>query len=114
MEAKQRELSSELSTFIDTLGEKCGVRDTNGKILTRQDGLPQCRDDAKAEYEKTFDGFMARTATIDMPPLPLEYFSHIEKAPLDWASLEEIAVITPEFTSGVEASHLKVVPGTVG
>lgn len=90
-----------LTTFSTELGEKFGQKDKDGKVLMGPNGLPAPRHEVRDEYEDMFDEFAKTEVTVNSDKLPVEYFSHIQKTPQDWACLEAIAVID-ENTLGQE------------
>lgn len=92
----QKEHSSELTKFIEELGEKYGMKGPDGKVMMGHNGLPVARPDAVEAYDKAYDEYTNKKVEVTFHKLPLSYFAHIQKNPLDWEILEQVAIINPE------------------
>lgn len=92
----QKAQSPALTKFITELGTKWGMKDPNGKVIMGQNGLPVPGETTRDEYDDMYDQFVNTAVTIDSRTLPLEYFAHIQKTPLDWEILEIVADVKPE------------------
>jgi hypothetical protein len=107
----QQDVLPLFNKWLKDMGEKYGERDAKGEIKT--DGQwPMVRQDAVEEFKKERDAFMGTTVDLGIHMLPLSYFAHIQKTPIEMETLEQIANITPEaLESGAPDFSGMVGPG---
>lgn len=96
VQTAQKAQSPLLTKFMTELGDKWGMKDKDGKVIAGQNGLPVPHQEKRDEYDDAYNEFVETDVTVDMRKLPLEYFAHIQKTPLDWEVLEIVADVKPE------------------
>lgn len=96
MESAQKKIAPEFRAFVKELGEKAGQKDPTGKVIASGGMLPQADNDKREEYDAMLDAFMEKTFETDLDKLPLAYFSHIQKTPMDFDAIEQVAKFDPE------------------
>lgn len=95
LDSTMKKVRPVFTTFMEELGEKYGKKGADGKVVFAQNGLPQADPAHQDAYSDMLDEFMQRTNSVEFSKLPLEYFSHIQKTPMDWEPLEMVAVVSP-------------------
>lgn len=95
IDSTMKKVRPTFTAFTEELGEKYGKKDTAGKVIVGQNGLPQADAAQQDAYGDMLEEFMQRTNVVDFDKLPLDFFSHINKTPMDWEALEQIAIVSP-------------------
>lgn len=97
MEAAHREIYPELVSFAAALADKAGERDEAGKVKDyKGKALPAWDPDKRSLYEKMFAEFSDKQVDIDLEPLALELFDHIQFTPVEWEALQQVALVDPK------------------
>ena len=81
--------------FLNALTEEYAEKDEAGKAIVSPQGEPKVSPEKREEYDNKREEFLDQTIEVDAPKLPLEYFAHIKKTPLDWDVIGQISDASP-------------------
>ena len=96
VQSAQKEAAKPLNKFIDEIGTKFGEKDAEGNYTIGRNGLPIPNKKFQDEYDDMYEEFVSTKVEITFHKLSLDYFSHLQKNPLDWEILEVVTDVTPE------------------
>lgn len=106
MEAAQKKNGKAFRAFLDDLGGKYGIKTPEGKVMMQQNGLPQAKPEERDAFDDMLDKYMDQTLELGIDKIPLQFFEHINKTPMDWEALEQVAEFTEEdLAPKVESSE---------
>ena len=94
LQVVQNKLGPQVQKFLDDLSNEYAEKDEKGKPIVNN-GAPKVPAEKREEYDSKREAYLEQTVEVDADKLPVEYFAHIQKTPIDWELIGQLADVTP-------------------
>ena len=99
----QKKTGPAVQKWLDDLTEEYGVKDEKGKVIM-ENGIPKVAPENREAYEDKREKYLETKVELDFDRLPVSYFAHIQKTPMDWELISQISDASPATLDEFEKS----------
>jgi len=99
----QKQRGPAAQKFLEDLANEYADKDEKGNPIINQ-GVAQVSAAKREEYETKREEFLDTKVELDFDKLPIEYFAHIQKTPMDWDLIGQISNASPQVLDAQESA----------